>query len=131
MRVRFAIGAALILTCLGGAWPTQAQKATERYIPVGRSPGLSGKATTIGEIEEIEAGRRILRIAGPAGVQDVVIGERTTIWLDRTELGRSNTRGTLSDCRTGLTAEFKYEEPERGGAAEWIKLRLGELPPRP
>ncbi len=124
MPSRFAIGAALILACLCGASSAHGQKATERYIPLGRSPGLSGKSTTIGEIEAVDASRRTLRIAGPTGVREVAVSDRTTIWLDRTGLGLSNAKGAVTDCRRGLTAEVKYEEPERGRLAEWIKLRI-------
>ncbi len=126
MPGRFAIAAALILACLCGALPTHAQKATERYIPLGHSPGLSGKSTTIGQIEAVDAGRRTLHIAGPAGAREVAITDGTTIWLDRTRLGLSNTEGAMTDCRRGLTAEVKYQDPARRRLAEWIKLRLDE-----
>lgn len=56
----------VLLAALGGFPPAHAQEATERYIPLGQSPGVSGKLTSIGEIAEVDPRARTLTIAEPA-----------------------------------------------------------------
>ena len=62
------IGAALILGSVCMTAPAGAQQATERYIPLGRSPGLSGTSTYIGRIASADSRTRTLDVVGPAGL---------------------------------------------------------------
>ena len=102
------------------------QKATEMYIPVGQSPGASGKHTVIGKIEGLDPQHRTVTIAGPSGKHTATITKRTKIWLDRSTLKLTNQKGTFSDLQVGRTVEVKYEDPKQmgKGAAEWIKVQL-------
>ena len=52
---RLFTGIGLVVALLCGVSHVHGQKATERYIPIGQSPGLSGKYTYIGSIECIDA----------------------------------------------------------------------------
>jgi hypothetical protein len=96
------------------------------FIPVGQSPGVSGKYTVVGKIKSISAQNQILTIAGSAGTHTATITSRTKIWLDRSTLRLANRSGTFSDCREGQTVEIKYEDPKQmgRGAAEWIKIQV-------
>ncbi len=114
-----------------GAPAPSAQEMTERFIPVGQSPGLSGKATVIGKIQAINARDQTVTIAGPAGTWSAKVTERTKIWLDRSMSRKTNLTGTFSDLRQGLTVEVKPDGSQRGaqsGPAEWIKV---QIPPSP
>jgi hypothetical protein len=118
------IGIAVLLW--GSAPSAHGQRATEMYIPVGQSPGLSGKHTMIGKIETINAQGRILTIAGSSGTHTATITGRTQIWLDNSKLKLTNQKGTFSDLQKGRIVEVKYEgnEPVGKGAAEWVKVQL-------
>lgn len=117
------IGIAVLLW--GSAPSAHGQRATEIYIPVGQSPGVSGKYTMIGKIETINAQGRIVTIAGPSGTYTATITSRTKIWVDRSKLRLPNQKGTFSDLQKGLTVEIKYEDPKQmgKGAAEWVKVQ--------
>lgn len=100
---------------------------TERFIPVGQSPGLSGKYTVIGKLQSVNAREQTCAVAGPAGALNVKVTERTKIWLDRSKLRQTNLKGTFADLRPGATVEVKPEDHQRGvssGPAEWIKVEV-------
>lgn len=120
------MGLAVVLS--GSASSAHGQRATEMYIPVGQSPGLSGKHTVVGKIKTINAQDRTLTIVGSAGTHTATITSRTKIWLDRSKLRLANQKGTFSDCQEGRTVEIKYEDPKQmgRGAAEWVKIQLTE-----
>jgi hypothetical protein len=100
------------------------QKATEQFIPIGQSPGVSEKYTSIGEIADVNAAARTVTIADPAGRRTVRITDKTRIWLDRTKLKQSNLSGSFADLQKGRRAEVKYEDPGRRDVAEWVKVEI-------
>lgn len=114
------LSAALVL--LSGLAPAEGQEATERFIPLGRSPGLSGTLTDLGTIESIDTQARSITLAGMPEGRRVSVTERTRIWLDRSGLEMTNTVGGFSDLEPGLRAEVKYEDPEAKAVADWIKV---------
>lgn len=95
-----------------------AQHATERYIPIGESPGVTSH---IGEIVAIDAPRRTLTIATADGRYTIRVTSATQIWQDRSGARRSNTSGTYADCEVGERAEVSYaaDSPD---VARWIKI---------
>jgi hypothetical protein len=112
---------------LGGTPTVYGQKATEMFIPIGQSPGLSNKTSIIGTIETTDARARTIGVAGPSGNWSVTITDRTKIWLDKSKLGLPNQKGTITDLRKGLLAEVKYEEAGVSkGPADWIKVQITE-----
>ena len=125
--VRFLVTAMVIAVFVwGSASSAHGQKATEMYIPLGQSPGASGKHTVIGTIEALDPQNRTVTIAGSSGRHTATITNRTKIWLDRSTQKLNNQKGTFSDLQVGRTVEIKYEDPKQmgRGAAEWIKVQL-------
>ena len=103
-----------------------AQQATEQFIPIGKSPGLSPSRTYRGPIEAVNPATRTLVVAG----REIGVDDATWIWLDRSALGQSNLRGGLSDCQPGRSVEIHFRGPERRSAA-WIKVRAESRAPAP
>jgi hypothetical protein len=101
-----------------------AQRATERYIPLGQSPGVSQKVTWIGEIAEVDESKRTVTLVEPAGRRTVGITEKTRIWLDRTKLKQPNLAGSFADLQKGRKVEVKVQDPELGQAADWVKVEI-------
>ena len=101
------------------------QKQTERFIPLGQSPGISGKDTTIGKIQAVNGQSRTLVIANESGTYTVTITDRTKIWLDRSKSKLSTIRVSMTDLKPGNLAEVKYED-ENKHIAEWIKVQAAE-----
>ena len=109
-----------------GAFSIYAEKATELYIPVGQSPGLSGKYTVMGKIDQVNPQNQTLKMSGSAGSYGVTLTKRTFIYLDRSKIKLSNTYGTLSDCKIGDTVEVKFEDNSRNKPIEWIKVQKSQ-----
>ncbi len=98
------------------------QQATERYIPVGKSPGISAKYSYIGQIERVDSENRTIVVAGPEGSRTITVSDATKIWLDRTQGRLSNQRGGMSDLQPGLRVEVNYVDNEKKERADWIKV---------
>jgi len=109
-----------------GAFSIYAEKATELYIPVGQSPGLSGKYTVMGKIDQVNPQNQTLKMSGSSGSYTVTLTKRTFIYLDRSKIKLSNTYGTLSDCKIGDTVEVKFEDNSRNKPIEWIKVQKSQ-----
>ncbi len=122
-RISFAI-----VALLWGLPNTYGQKATEIFIPVGESPGLSGKYTSIGKITAIDLANQTITVADSSGSYEVKIAERTQIWLDKSKLRSTSQKGAFTDLRKDLLVEVKYEKNLRRdrGEAEWIKVQITE-----
>jgi tetrahydromethanopterin S-methyltransferase subunit D len=105
-----------------------AQRVTERYIPIGQSPGLSGKHTVIGTISAVDAKGRTLTCSHEAGTITMRVTDRTKVWLDRSKAKQSNLTGSFTDCMAGRRMEAKYVNNDRRPLAEveWIKVQIGE-----
>jgi len=115
----------------GSASAPSAQLMTEQYIPIGQSPGLSGKHTVIGKLQSVNPHAQICTVAGTTGPLNVRITERTKIWLDRSKLKQPNLQGTIADLRPGATVEVKPEAHQGGvssAPAEWIKVEVPASP---
>ncbi len=120
---KHAISIALLISCLGAVL-ARGQEATERYIPIGQSPGLSRQYNYMGPIDAVDAENRTLTVAGPSGARVVKLTERTRIWLDRSMLESTSSSGSFEDCLLGRTVEVKYEDPSRRELADWIKVQI-------
>lgn len=123
-----AIGFAVLASAAIGSFPgAHAQESTERYIPIGQSPGLSGTFTVIGDVDSVDVKRGTLTCVDPQGAVAVAIDENTKIWLDRSKQGLSNVPGPLGYCRKGHVVEVKFRDNDRRARiAEWIKVEVAD-----
>jgi hypothetical protein len=119
--------AATLLLASGTAWlalfgAVQAQQATEQYIPIGESPGVSDGYSLIGELVAVQLQSREISVATNTGRRTFDVAKTTRIWLDRSQLGRASTEASFADCEVGRLVEVT---PRRDDAsvALWIKIR--------
>lgn len=115
-----ALAGLLLMTM---AAPASAQRATEQFIPLGQSPGVSGTASSyLGSLTAVDTAGQGVTMAGPRGQVTIMMNESTCIWLDRSGHRQATTVGKLSDLRVGWTVEVKYLDPAKKDVAEWIKV---------
>ena len=125
MRKALMRGAVLGMLLWSGTPYAHGQEATEMFIPVGQSPGLSGKVTVIGSIQSVSPADRTIAIAGSSGGSwSAQVTDRTQIWLDRSKLRLQNRLGSFADLERGRLVEIRYEDNERKGPARWVKVQL-------
>jgi len=117
-----AVGLAIGVLCAGS--PAQGQKSTEQYIPIGMSPGVSQKYTSLGVIDTLSMPQRTVTIAEPGARRTVKVTDKTSIWLDRSKLKLPNLRGRLADLLKGRRVEVKYLDPESRQVADWVKVEI-------
>jgi hypothetical protein len=122
----FVSGLGVAIALVGAVFQVHAQKETERFIPIGQSPGVSQKQTSIGEIAEVDAAGRTVTVAERAGRRTVKITEKTRIWLDRTKLKQANLSGSFADLQKGRRVEVKYEDPDGRQVADWVKVEIAQ-----
>ncbi|NIR49418.1 hypothetical protein GWO43_13005 [candidate division KSB1 bacterium] len=115
---------AIVLFLIGSQ--AYAQKATERFIPIGESPGLSGKHTVIGTVDEVNKQTQTITVSDSSGSFTAKITDETRIWLDRSHLKLTNKMGAFTDIQMGRLIEVKSVGEEREGIAEWIKVRMNQ-----
>jgi len=110
---------AVLMIATGAA---QAQQATERYIPIGKSPGVSSEESFIGTITDIDYTVHKMEVTGSEGRIDVSPAESTRYYVDRTKRKMSNQTATFRDCEVGLKVEIKIKAD---GSVDWIKIESG------
>ncbi len=122
-------GIAMIAALVAVLNAAEAQRTTEQFIPIGRSPGLSDVVTYVGEIVAVDPGARSLTLRRPGDAETVtatIIGD-TRIWLDRSSIGRPNLSGAIADLVPGSAAEIHFRDPEQRRFADWIKVQSERL----
>jgi hypothetical protein len=117
-----------VIALLLGSWliAAVAHEETERYIPIGQSPGISGKYSYLGPIRSVDQAQHTVVIEDRSGPRAVRVTARTRIYLDRSASGLSNLSGKFEDCRIGNTVEIKYVDFQTKEEADWIKVRSAE-----
>ena len=115
----------LLLVAVLGITPAYAQKATEQFIPIGRSPSLSDAQTRIGQIESFDPGSAVVTLSSGNTSAFAEITAQTRIWLDRTGLKLPNLRGAPTDLQPGHRCEVRFLNPD-SREAEWIKVETVE-----
>jgi hypothetical protein len=108
----------------GSAAGVLAQRATEQFIPIGKSPGLSAKVTVVGTIRSRDEGKKTITVGGPSGPRTARITDRTRIWLDRSSMKATNVQGTFADLKVGRRVECKYYDKDPKEALEWVKVQV-------
>ncbi|MFZ2653045.1 MAG: hypothetical protein WA210_23410 [Burkholderiaceae bacterium] len=116
----------LLAALLGAIAPAGfAQKATEMFIPLGQSAGLSGKHTMLARVQSVNQAQRSLTLVQDGSVTTVRLGAQTPVWFDRSKLSQTNSLGTLAEVKPGMAAEIKFQKNNRsGGEAEWVKVQI-------
>lgn len=88
----------------------EAQKSTELYIPIGKSPGLSIAGKTItGTVTKVDGDTITV------GAHTIRITADTKIFLDRSQAKLTNLYGAKQDIKVGVFVE--------GYLSEWLKIR--------
>jgi hypothetical protein len=118
------LGLAFMVVALGSALDASGQQATEMFIPIGQSPGLSNTSTLIGTLESVDPGKMTVTVSSPSGIQTVGITDRTLIWIDRSPEKQPNQPGALRDLQQGRKVEVKPRSGEPQAVAEWIKVQV-------
>jgi hypothetical protein len=103
-----------------------AEKTTELYIPVGKSPGLSAKINVIGRIDAVNSRNQTLTVRSASGTYTVQTTKYTLIFLDHSKLRQPSIYGDFSDFKKGMMVEVRFESDKRHRPAEWIKLQMGQ-----
>ena len=111
---------AIIVISMASA-TVHAQKTTEQFIPLGKSPGVSGVSSYIGKIAKVDATNRIITVADGTKSWSVAITETTNIWLDRSKYKKTNIVGRFEDLKASRQVEVKPEDAN-ADRAEWIKV---------
>lgn len=122
LKRMIAIGTTIIL--VGVMSYAFAEKTTELYIPIGKSPGLSGKYTIIGKIEKVDYKNRTLTMSNSSGIYSVKVTKTTVIFLDRSNVKLTNLYGKFADCKKDIMAEVRFEKDSQAKPAEWVKLQI-------
>lgn len=113
------------LLSLLAAGQLAAQMATEQFIPIGESPGLSSIHTDVGRIRGFDAASRTLSVESGGSTRPVRITDVTRIWVDRSASKLSNLDGDTSDLAAGRRVEVSYVDPRNRQAANWVKVEAG------
>jgi hypothetical protein len=107
----------------GATAPAQAQQATERYIPIGASPGVSGRQAIMGTVVSYTNG--VLTISSPAYAtpQAVRMATTTRVWLDRSRAQQTNIPGDHGELRPGRPIELEFVDTAKRDVADWVKVQ--------
>lgn len=115
-RVKFLLPGLLAMTLSAFA-----QQTTERFIPIGQSPGISGKYSTIGTLREFDAASGVLLVDGGDDPKRYIVTPTTRIWIDRSTSSQSSLVGSSADLAEGSRIEVMYRRDDRQ-QADWIKI---------
>src|SRR2546428_13858127 len=108
--LKYWVARVIVVVALAGVSEAFGQEATEMYIPIGQSPGVSSKSTLLGTIESVDPGKRTLTVSGPAGTRKFQIADRTLIWIDRSAQNHRNQTGTPGDPHRGRKVEVQPDD---------------------
>lgn len=119
IRAGFTAGI-LAYACLG-VTAGYAQQTTEQFIPIGLSPGVSGKSSFIGSVTAVDGAARTVSLLSNVGTKTLKITASTHIWLDRSKAGQSSIVGDFGDLETGRRIEVlpSGQDPQ---TAAWVKI---------
>jgi hypothetical protein len=120
-----AVLVAAVLLPAGGS----TQERTERFIPIGQSPGISGVYSMVGTVRAANPATRSVTVQGGGDTWTVRITESTDIWIDRSAALESSLVGDWSDLEVGQTVEIKCVDYQTKAEADWVKV--GVPPPAP
>ena len=97
------------------------QQTTEQFIPIGKSPGISGEYSYIGVVVAVDRDAHTIDIQSNRGTKTIRVTEETRLWLDRSKAKRTNPKASYADCEVGVTVEVMYRHDDKT-TANWIKI---------
>ena len=100
----------------------EAQQATEQYIPIGYSPGISNEYSHVGTIKAVSSEERTITVQDATGTYTFEVTPVTRIYLDRSQATKTNLVGRWEDCQVGQRVEVMYQHDNKS-IADWIKLK--------
>ena len=112
---------AVLAVALAFGVSSHAHPATEQYIPIGKSPGVSGKYTMMGVVQSVDRASNTVTVSGSKGAKSYRVDEKTRIYVDRNRWKLTNLKGSYRDCEAGVTVEIMYRHGD-DSVAEWIKI---------
>lgn len=118
-RINFWLCALIVLVPAFSA----AQQATEVYIPIGDSPGVSGEKSIIGSIASVEHGEYRMTISTAGERKSVTMTPKTRYYIDKSYEKLRSEVGSYEDCEVGMRVEVYVND---AAEAIWVKVRSGE-----
>ena len=116
-----SIRALLFVCIIAAVSPTYGQQTTEQFIPIGKSPGISGEYSYTGAIVALDRAAQTISVEDNGEIRIIKVTTETSIWLDRSKIKRQNQLAGYDDCEVGRRIEVKYTELDKN-VAEWIKI---------
>ena len=100
-----------------------AQQTTERFIPIGQSPGISGQLSSIGTLAAFDDATGLVQVDGAEGRKTYRVTPQTRIWIDRSVARQTSLVGDRDDLARGRRVEVmpRRDDPR---LADWIKLAV-------
>jgi hypothetical protein len=126
MNARYTVLVLVAMAAFGMPGGAVAQEATEQFIPIGESPGVSREESYLGECVAYDAEDRVLQMHGNRGIRRILITEKTRIWLDRSPIEQTNVVGDPGDLLPGRRMEVRYADPDDKEVADWVKVEIVE-----
>jgi len=111
----------ILLACVATQQMALSQKATEVYIPIGSSPGVSSKSY-VGTIKRLDYETRSIELDGPDGTKIIYANDETLYYLDRSSYGKKSATGDMHDCKVGLLIEVLTDDD----TIEWVKIKADQ-----
>ncbi len=115
------MGVAASLLLAGSA--VHAQQATEVYIPIGKSPGVSDGRSIVGPVASVDPADYRMTVSVDGARKAISMTPATRYYLDRTRYGQQNRKATFEDCEVGLRVEAYLDND---GNAIWVKIEPGK-----
>lgn len=96
-----------------------AHQATEVYIPIGKSPGISLDNSIVGSISSVDHERYQMAISAAGGTRNITMTPATRYYIDRSGEKKQSRTGDFEDCEVGLRIEAYVDA---AGNAVWVKI---------
>ena len=114
--MKYVAALCLLLVTAGAAL---AQQATEIYIPIGESPGVSKSDSIIGSITSVDHQRYQMVISVAGESRTITMTQSTRYYIDKSSDRKQNRYGDFDDCESGQRIEAYVDD---NGEAVWVKI---------
>ena len=96
-------------------------EATEVYIPIGSSPGVSKTSSLLGKISRLDYETGNIELSDTKGPKSVSVASSTLYYLDRSKYGKKSETGNMQDCKVGRYIEINVTDT---GDVKWVKIQV-------